>query len=315
MPPTPKPLYYLVYDWMISELHLKGGAERDVYALLYSLADNTGVARVSLQYVIERVGYSDKSVRMAIQSLCKNGWMKKSRQDHYGINEYEIFEPAGIIGRFNKSRITAVKTTAENDKTQVKTTAEQRQNLPLILEETTADTPYIYNFYNKIYNNFFITDLQSEKKEKEILLEEFFIRFGLYQPMSEVIRFWEYHEQTGWKNGKGQKIVNKKSAAAFWTVSDESAHKKMSDLAFDILSRLVSVLSSEERKCIIAETKCVERQENTLYMFFETEKPVEIIENDKNLPKFAKIVRSICGNEISVEYKVELNNNLKYQSL
>ena len=53
-----KPIYYTVHDWMVRDLDLKGGAERDVYALLYSLADQSGVVKVTLRYLVERRGYS-----------------------------------------------------------------------------------------------------------------------------------------------------------------------------------------------------------------------------------------------------------------
>ena len=303
--PQQKPIYYIVYDWMIQECRLKGGAERDVYALLYSLADKSGIAKVSLGYLIERTGYSDKSVRLAINSLIEKGWVMKARQDHYGINEYGICEPASIIGRFDKSGITEVKITADFEKTQVKTTAEQRQKLPLISEEITADTPYIYNFYNKTYNNFFITDDPSEKKEKEVLLEEFFNMFGLYQPMDEVMRFWNYHEQTGWKNGKGQKIVSKKSASHFWKI-DETTARRQSDLARRILSNLISAMSSEQRKCIIAETISVTKEENKVIFQFESEKAMHILENDNKVySAFCNIMRAICGKGISIGYRTK----------
>ena len=304
MAPYKKPIYYTVYDWMVTDCNLKGGAERDLYALLYSLADNTGIAKVSLGYLIERTGYSDKAVRTAIIRLIEAGWIMKARASHYGINEYGIVEPASIIGRFDKSQLTTVESTADIQKTAVKTTAEQRQKLPLILEETTAVPPYIYNFYNKTYNNFFITDDPSEKKEKEVLLEEFFINFGLYQPMDEVMRFWEYHEQTGWKNGKGQKIVNKISASHFWKIDEQTAHRQ-SDLVRRILSHLIPTMSSEQRKCIIAETISVTKQENVVCYEFESSKPIDILENDKKVfGVFRNIMRAICGENVNVEYKI-----------
>ena len=302
MAPYKKPIYYTVYDWMVADCNLKGGAERDLYALLYSLADNTGLAKVSLDYLIERTGYSDKAVRKAIIRLMEAGWIMKARNSHYGINEYGIIEPNSIIGRFGKGEISAVESTAV---TTVESTADIWKKVPLILEESTADTPYIYNFYNNIYNNFFITDDPSEKKEKEVLLEEFFINLGLYQPMDEVMRFWEYHEQTGWKSGKGQKIVNKISASHFWKI-DETTTRRQSDLARRILSNLIPKMSSEQRKCIIAETISVTKQENVVYFEFESSQPIDILENDKKVfGAFSSIMRATCGKGISVEYRTK----------
>lgn len=298
-----KQLYYTVYDWMVQRL--QGGAERDIYALLYSLAYKVGVAKVSIGYLIERTGYSDKAVRTAIIRLIEAGWIMKARGSHYGINEYGIVEPASIIGRFDKSQISTVETTADIQKTAVETTAEQRQKLPLILEETTANTPYIYSFYNKIYNIFFITDDASEKKEKEVLLEEFFNMFGLYQPMDEVMRFWNYHEQTGWKNSKGQKIVNKKSAAQFWRIDEQTA-RRQSDLAKRILSRLLPAIPAEQRICIIAELENLQCNGNTVMWQFTTEQPIYIIEDNPNIMSvFTKIMRQTCGKDVQVIYNTK----------
>ena len=309
MAPYKKPIYYTVYDWMVTDCNLKGGAERDVYALLYSLADNTGLAKVSLGYLIERTGYSERGVIKAMQSLISQGWIMKARASHYGINEYGIVEPSCIIGRFDKSKKTTEQSAVEIKKTTEQSAVEQLNKVQLITEQSAVDFPreqYIYFFYNKIYNNFFITDDPSEKKEKEVLLEEFFINFGLYQPMDEVMRFWNYHEQTGWKNGKGQKIVNKISASHFWKI-DETTARRQSDLARRILSNLISAMSSEQRKCIIAETQSVTKEENKVIFHFETDKPIDILEKDKKVfGAFCSIMRAICGKEISVEYKTKI---------
>ena len=304
--PQQKPIYYIVYDWMIQECRLKGGAERDVYALLYSLADKSGIAKVSLGYLIERTGYSKRAIIAAVNSLMQAGWVMKARQNHYGICEYGICEPASIIGRFDKSGISSAEFAPVITKTSAEFAPEQVQKSNLIGAESAPDTPYIYNFYNKIYNNFFITDDTSEKKEKEILLEEFFNMFGLYQPMDEVMRFWNYHEQTGWKNAKGQKIVNKKSAMMFWRIDEQTA-RRQSDLAKRILSRLIPAIPQEQRICLIAELKLLYREENTLIFQFETEKPIHILENnERTFAAFKRIVRTVCGNDIRVRYRTEL---------
>lgn len=305
MAPYKKPIYYTVYDWMVTDCNLKGGAERDLYALLYSLADNIGVAKVSLGYLAERTGYTDRGVKKAILNLIEAGWIMKARTSHYGVNEYGIVEPASIIGRFDKSKITEEQSSRDIQKTSEQSSPEQRNIVPLKTEKSSPDTPYIYNFYNKIYNNFFITDDPSEKKEKEVLLEEFFINFGLYQPMDEVMRFWEYHEQTGWKNGKGQKIVSKKSASHFWKI-DETTARRQSDLARRILSNLISAMSSEQRKCIIAETISVTKEENKVIFQFESEKAMHILENDNKVySAFCNIMRAICGKGISIGYRTK----------
>ncbi len=297
-----QPIYYIVYDWMVQELRLKGGAERDIYALLYSLADSTGTAKVSLRYLQERTGYSDKSIRMAIKSLYDGGWVMKSRGQHYGLNEYVVVEPASIIGRFDRGQITAVKTTGDLAITAVKTTAEQRQNLPVILEKTTADTPY-YIFDNNIYNNFFITDEPSEKKEKDILLKEFFSAYGLYQPMDEVVRFWAYHEQTGWRNAKGQRIVSKKSAARFWTIRDDA--RRQSEFARKLTSRMMRIIPDEAQICFIAELSNVYQGDKVLTLVLESDKVAHIIEDSTERVKaMGTIIGSLMGVGTRVEYRI-----------
>ena len=287
---------------MIRDCRLKGGAERDVYALLYSLADKSGVAKVSLGYLIERTGYSKRAVIAATNNLIEAGWVMKARASHYGINEYGIVEPASIIGKFDKSKISGAESAPEKPISSAEIAPEQVQKGNLIGAESAPDTPYIYNFYNKTYNNFFIAAEPQEKKEKAVLLEEFFLKSGMYQPMEEVIRFWEYHEQTDWKNAKGQKIVNKKSAVRFW--KPESA-RKMSESAHEILSHLIAVLGEEERICLIAETKSVRSEDNRLVFEFETAAPISLIEdNDEVLAELGKVVRRVCGRETRVEYRI-----------
>ena len=302
MAPYKKPIYYTVYDWMVTDCNLKGGAERDLYALLYSLADNTGLVKVSLGYLAERTGYTDRGVKKAISNLMESGWVMKSRDSHYGINEYGICEPASIIGRFGKSERTEEQSSRDFVKTEEQSSREQRNGVPVKMEQSSPDTPYIYIFYNNIYNNFFITDDPSEKKEKEILLEEFFITFGIYQPMDEVIRFWNYHEQTDWRNAKGQKIVNKKSAAQFWRLS-EDAHK-MTDEVKRILIAVAAAMPQENRICFIAETESVTLNGNRVTMRFLSEKPVSFIEDDmKVMSVFSRLVRRFAGEDAQVTYQ------------
>jgi len=299
----PKPIYYTVHDWMVRDLSLKGGAERDVYALLYSLADRAGVAKVKQSYLIERLGYSEKTVRNAIQALMDKGWLMKARDNNYGVNEYGVVEPASIIGRFTPQLEQPVNITGDLAGTTVNITGEQRQNLPVISVKTTGDTPY-YIFDNKIYNNFFyIPDVPSEKKEKEDLLKVFFSAFGVYQPMDEVMRFWAYHEQTGWRNGKGQRIVSKKAAASFWNISD-AAHKQ-TELAKKVIGRLMPVIPEENKICFIAELNEIYQRENNLVMRVNTDQICKILEDNQVIANvLGMTLYKLCGTGSRLLYTI-----------
>ena len=281
-----KQLYYTVYDWMVQRL--QGGAERDVYAFLYSLAGGTGKsARVGVKYIAERTGYGERAIMIAIQRLTACGMVTKSRDNSIGCNVYVI---AGV----------------KNAGAGVKNAGGQVQNVQVVGAKNAGGSPYIYN-YNNIYNNFFYNENADEpqKKEKEELLLMFFLELGIYQPMDEVMRFWQYHEQTGWRRN-GQKIVSKQAAARFWTVAETT--KRMGEKAKAILTRLFDILGREQRKCICAELKSLTMQSNRLIAEFETEQPIHVLEDDETtLAAFAKIVRSVCGENTQVNYKVTKN--------
>ena len=169
------------------------------------------------------------------------------------------------------------------------------------MEEITANAPYIY-FDNKIYNNFFITDDPSEKKEKEVLLEEFFITFGIFQPMDEVIRFWNYHAQTEWRNVKGQRIANKKAAAQFWRIDEQCL--RQSELARKIITRIYPVIPSEQNLCFIDELMNIIQEQNNVTFICKSVRLMDMIENNpKVINALSHILKGICGNDVHLMYK------------
>ncbi len=69
------------YTWQNA---LRGGALRDVYALLYQLEHNAkrkNPLQVSITYIAERLGYSERSVRNAISELKETGWLEVEYTD------------------------------------------------------------------------------------------------------------------------------------------------------------------------------------------------------------------------------------------
>lgn len=295
----PKPIYFTIHDWMVHDLDLKGGAERDVYALLYSLADQSGVAKVRQSYIVERTGYAERAVRNAIQSLMDKGWLLKARQGTRCVNEYGIVEPASIIGRFVSTELTPAKCAGVNHLTPAENAGVDRQNVPV--QPAKCAGAYIY--YNNIYNNFFIPDEPEEKKEKEDLLEEFFYAFGVYQPMEEVMSFWKFHSQTGWRNGKGQKIINKCDAASFWTISNDS--RKQTDMAKQIIRHIYPVLPQEDKVCFIAELENIFRKGNDLVMQVTTEKVCHMIDNnDAVAAAMGSVMGKVCGAGVRLNFNI-----------
>ena len=69
------------YTWQNA---LRGGALRDVYALLYQLEHNAkrkNPLQVSITYIAERLGYSERSVRNVISELKETGWLEVEYTD------------------------------------------------------------------------------------------------------------------------------------------------------------------------------------------------------------------------------------------
>ena len=69
------------YTWQNA---LRGGALRDVYALLYQLEHNAkrkNPLQVSITCIAEQLGYSERSVRNAISELKEMGWLEVEYTD------------------------------------------------------------------------------------------------------------------------------------------------------------------------------------------------------------------------------------------
>ena len=63
--------YIKTFQWMNA---LRGGVLRDVYALLYQLGQK-GDVKVTISYICERLGYSERSVRSSVNELVENGFI------------------------------------------------------------------------------------------------------------------------------------------------------------------------------------------------------------------------------------------------
>ena len=69
--------YIKVYQWMNT---LRGGVLRDVYALLYQLGQK-GDVKVTISYICERLGYSDRGVQKSIIELKEIGLLEVKYTD------------------------------------------------------------------------------------------------------------------------------------------------------------------------------------------------------------------------------------------
>ena len=69
--------YIKTFQWMNA---LRGGVLRDVYALLYQLGQK-GDVKVTISYICERLGYSERSVRSSVNELVENGFINVEYSD------------------------------------------------------------------------------------------------------------------------------------------------------------------------------------------------------------------------------------------
>lgn len=69
--------YLKTYTWMNT---LRGGMLRDVYALIYQLQRKSEV-KVTVAYIAERLGYSNRSVQYAIAELKEMGLLEVGYAD------------------------------------------------------------------------------------------------------------------------------------------------------------------------------------------------------------------------------------------
>ncbi len=68
-------IFLKTYSWMNT---LRGGAMRDVYALLYQLEHDgrcKNPVQVSVASIAEQLGYSERSIRNAVAELKETGWL------------------------------------------------------------------------------------------------------------------------------------------------------------------------------------------------------------------------------------------------
>lgn len=116
--------------------------------------------------------------------------------------------------------------------------------------------------------------------------------------MDEVMRFWEYHEQTG-RMSNGQKIVSKKSASHFWKIDEQTA-RRQSDEAHKLISRIYSALPEHKRPCLIAELINIQFSNGEVKFIIETEQLFQTIESE--IDKVSAILRSAYGDNVSLLY-------------
>ena len=72
--------YFVVQDWMIMKLKLKG-LERDLFAIIYGFSqDGHSYYRASLNYMSEMTGYSKQAVITAIKKLLDKNYITKAEE-------------------------------------------------------------------------------------------------------------------------------------------------------------------------------------------------------------------------------------------
>lgn len=124
--------YYIVYDWMVSELRLAGTALH-VFALLYGLCEaNGGTASVSNSYIMQRCGIGGKHCLLnTLAELAETGVITRHSGD----------------GRGNKSTYSCnTKKGAEMTPfTEIKGAEMTPERVPILHEKGAEMTPHIIN--------------------------------------------------------------------------------------------------------------------------------------------------------------------------
>lgn len=100
-------IFLKTYSWMNT---LRGGAMRDVYALLYQLEHDgrcKNPVQVSVATIAEQLGYSERSIRNAVAELKETGWLTVEYTDGRR-SVFRTLTPANVAA------LTPEKTAAPN---------------------------------------------------------------------------------------------------------------------------------------------------------------------------------------------------------
>ena len=176
---------------------IKGGAQRDTYALLYQLGQVSECVNPSIAYLADRLGYEERRIQRALNAL----------QEH---NLIEVNYEAGKRNVFHLNN---------PDKMSPPTKCHPRQNVTTPHSLLTPPTPYIIQ-------------IKEENKEKEIIKEKT-KRFS--KPTPQEVQaycderengisgeaFCDFYESKGWVIGKSP-MKDWKAAVRTW----EKKHKQ-----------------------------------------------------------------------------------------
>lgn len=188
-----KSSYFIIYDWMIQELHLKG-SELLIYAIIYSFCSANGTPfDGSLSYLSQRSGIARSNVVLALNSLINQKILKKEihkisnlslpfymvvlKQDYQSCNKmttHPILGPNNKV--FKKEEIELYKYNSLSKKE----SKEREQNVSLSSNgnDTETDTKPKRLTFDDILNSWVAKNIQEHRRDevKSLLVEWLKIR-------------------------------------------------------------------------------------------------------------------------------------------
>lgn len=188
-----KSSYFIIYDWMIQELHLKG-SELLIYAIIYSFCSANGTPfDGSLSYLSQRSGMTTRNVSFSLKSLINQNLLIKKENNNHGVS-LPIYE---IVKSFHTPRKNFF-TTTENFSPKIKDSKkeeielykynslskkeseEREQNVSLSSNEndTETDTKPKRQTFDDILNSWVAKNIQEHRRAevKSLLIEWLKIR-------------------------------------------------------------------------------------------------------------------------------------------
>lgn len=182
-----KSSYFIIYDWMIQELHLKG-SELLIYAIIYSYCSANGTPfDGSLSYLSQRSGIAKQNVQIAlkklislklinkainqVKGLCLPTYEVCTKRVCYARNVYAIHEACTNNKVFKKEEIELYKYNSLSKKE----SEEREQNVPPSLNgnDTETDTKPKRQTFDDILDDWVSKNIQEPRRRevKSLLVE------------------------------------------------------------------------------------------------------------------------------------------------
>ena len=96
--------FQILYDWMVSDLHLKGSSVQ-VFAIIYGFTRNGQTCEGSLQFFADKTGCTKQTVLNALQALEEKHYIRKEqiRAKDGGVRNHYTAAPE-ILNRYDSPK-------------------------------------------------------------------------------------------------------------------------------------------------------------------------------------------------------------------